>query len=119
MKSVHNNRSEPIAAWDLIDEASESIVVMAPSVDDKLLDRLFAIERPLDINLLTRSRAVKENPRPLRDHIKQLQDVNQNIDVRITGETFPANTIVDGSEMNCDSNAGARLNSERSDSTFW
>ncbi|MGD8329993.1 MAG: hypothetical protein PVJ49_11205 [Acidobacteriota bacterium] len=114
-KSVHYRRDENMVSQRVIDEASESLMIVAPHVDGDMLNPLFALSRPIDVNLLTSHEAVKEGGRELRDHIKQLQDINKNVDVRVTDESFPAFTIVDGEHLHCHSRASKQMAEKRPD----
>jgi hypothetical protein len=111
MKSVHY-RGDDRSAAQVIEEARESLMIVAPHLDDQLLGKLFALAEPVDVNLLTRRKSVREGGRRLRDHIKQLQDINGNVEVRVTDEGFPAFTIVDGAHLHCFSRASKRLAAE-------
>lgn len=109
MKSVHHRRNENASSPEVLEQATRSLLIVAPHLDDELLDPLFALSEPLEINLLTSRDTVKEGGRNLRDHIKQLQDINSDVDVRVTEESFPAFTIVDGEHVHCFSRASKRL----------
>lgn len=113
MKSVHYRRDEKMVAPRVLEEARESLMIVTPHVDNDMLDPLFALSRPIDVNLLTSHEAVEKGGRELRDHIKQLQDINKNVDVRVTDESFPAFTIVDGEHLHCHSRASKRLAAKR------
>lgn len=116
MKSVHYRRHHPMALPKVIDNARHSVTIVAPQVDDALLEPLFAIARPLDVNLLTSRSSVEDGGRRLRNHIKQLQDINHRVDVRVTDESFPAFTIVDGEHLYCYSSTSERMASKKPES---
>jgi hypothetical protein len=84
-------------------------MIVSPELDDEILNPLFALSRPVDVSLLTARDTVIEGGRKLRDHIKQLQDINKNVDVRVTEESFPAFTIVDREHVYCFSSESRRL----------
>lgn len=109
MKSVHYRRNESVSSPEVLEQASRSLLIVAPHLDDELLEPLFALSEPVEISLLTSRETVEDGGRKLRDHIKQLQDINNNVDVRVTEESFPAFTIVDGEHVHCFSRASKRL----------
>lgn len=109
MKSVHYRRNENVSSPEVLGQANRSLLIVAPHLDDELLEPLFALSEPVEINLLTSRETVEDGGRKLRDHIKQLQDINNNVDVRVSEESFPAFTIVDGEHVHCFSRASKRL----------
>jgi hypothetical protein len=113
MKSVHYRRDEKMTSPSIINDAHESVMLVAPHIDDESLNPLFALSKPVDVNVLTSRKAIEEGGRELRDHIKQLQDINRNVDVRVTDESFPAFTIIDREHVHCFSGASKRLASEK------
>jgi hypothetical protein len=115
MKSVQFRRGDTDAAQRVIGEARESLMIVAPHVDEETVSALFALSRPVDVNLLTTRDAISNGGRRLRDHLKQLQDINLNIDVRVTDEAFPAFTVVDGEHLHCSSRASKRFAASRPD----
>jgi len=115
MKSVHYRRNEPMVSPRLLEETRESLLIVAPHVDDELLTPLFALSRPIDVSVLTKRSTVAEGGHDLRTHIKQLQDINHNVDVRVTDESFPAFAIVDGENVHCYSRASKRLAANKPD----
>lgn len=115
VKTVHYRRDEKMVAPHVIEEARESLMIVAPHVDNDMLDPLFALSRPIDVNLLTHQEAIDGGGKKLRDHLKQLQDINHNVSVRVTEESFPAFTIVDGEHLHCHSRASKRLAAKKPD----
>lgn len=115
MKSVHYRRDDKMVSKRVIEGASESLMIVAPHIEGEMLNPLFALSRPIDVNLLTSHEAVQEGGRELRDHLKQLQDINKNVDVRVSEESFPAFTIVDGEHLHCHSRASKELAEKRPD----
>ena len=101
LKSVQYRTGQDIGSSRIVERANETVMVAAPEMDEALLDRLFALARPLDVNLLTSRSAVKDGGRRLRNQIKRLQDINLNIDVRVADEDFPAFAIVDEEHLHC------------------
>lgn len=113
MRTVHfsSDHKPP----QVISEATESVLIVVPELDDETLRPLFALSEPVDVNLLTRRDAVANGGAELRGHVKQLQDINLNVDVRVTDEEFPALTVVDGEHLHCHSEGSRRLAGEDPD----
>lgn len=115
MRTVHFSRDR--MPPEAINQATESVLIVAPELDDEVLKPLFALTEPIDVNLLTHRESVaqSDNRSKLREHVKQLQDINLNVDVRVADEAFPALTVVDGEHLHCHSEASRRLASQSPD----
>ena len=72
-----------------IDEADDSLLIMAPRIDDDLVDHLFRIVDPLRVRLVVPREVVEDLPRETRHHLQQVMDVNPNVSVRIVDPHLP------------------------------
>lgn len=109
MRSIQYRDDASKASPEVVGSANESLMIVVPELTDELLNPLFALSKPIDVSLLTTRDTVIDGGRKLRDHIKQLQDINKNVDVRVTEESFPAFTIVDREHVYCFSSDSRRI----------
>lgn len=97
----------------VLETARTSILVSAPEVRQEVIDRLFEIEEPLDVMVLTSRDQIETLDTCIRRRLKQLRDINFNIEIRLDDRDPPAGIALDDSTWVVPSTDGEPLSEDR------
>lgn len=81
---------------DTLQAAREFVLVATPEIRQDIVDRLFEIERPLKVKLLTSRDQIETLDTCFRQRLEQLRDINFNIEIRLDERNPPAGLALDG-----------------------
>jgi len=89
--------------------ARDSVLVATPEIRQEVVDRLFEIEKPLEVRLLTSKDQIEALGTCIRQRLKQLRDINFNIEIRLDERHPPDGIAVDGRTWVVPTTSGASL----------
>lgn len=82
---------------ELMDSAAHSVLILAPWIDDTLIEELFSFLPPVDVRIVfPRSTLKEEGSRSSRYALRGVLDTNFDAEIRFIEEDIPACLVVDG-----------------------
>lgn len=82
---------------DLMDSAEESVLILAPWIDDALIEELFSFLPPIDVRIVFPRSTLKDDvARGARYALRGVLDTNLDAEIRVIDEEMPACLVVDG-----------------------
>lgn len=89
------------ADWPtLMDGAQQSVLVLAPWIDDELIKELFSFLPPVDVRIVfPRSTLENEEAKAARYALRGVLDTNFDAEIRISGDELPACLLIDDEEL--------------------
>jgi hypothetical protein len=82
---------------ELMDGAQQSVLILAPWIDDALIEELFSFLPPVDVRIVfPRSTLKEEGSRGSRYALRGVLDTNFDAEIRVIDEEIPACLVVDG-----------------------
>jgi len=94
---------------EALQAARETVLVATPEVREEVVDRLFEIERPLEVKILTSRDQIEALDTCFRQRLKQLRDINFNIEIRLDDRNPPVGIALDGRTWVVPTNSGEPL----------
>ncbi len=84
----------------LMKKANRSVLILAPWIDDELIDELFCFLPPIEVKILfPRSTLEKKGHKQFCYYLREVSDINLDAEVRVVDEEIPACLVVDGEEF--------------------
>ena len=81
----------------LMESAEESVLILAPWIDDALIEELFSFLPPIDVRIVfPRSTLKEDGTRGARYALRGVPDTNPDAEIRVIDEDVPACLVVDG-----------------------
>lgn len=89
------------ATWPrIMEQADESVLILAPWIDDDLVRELFGFLPPVDIRIVfPRSLLEEKGPDTYRYFLRGVLDINLNVAIRLIDEEIPACLVIDGEDF--------------------
>jgi len=84
----------------LMKKAKRSVLILAPWIDDELIDELFCFLPPIEVKILFPQTTLEEKGhKQFRYYLREVSDINLDAEVRVVDEEIPACLVVDGEEF--------------------
>lgn len=100
----------------LMDGAKQSVLILAPWIDDVLIEELFSLLPPVDVRILfPRTTLEAKGTKGMRYALRGVLDTNFDAQIRVTDEALPACLLVDDAEFFYSENYASLLAERASD----
>lgn len=100
----------------LMDSAEQSVLILAPWIDDALIEELFGFLPPVDVCIVfPRTTLQEKGDRSDRYALRGVLDTNFDAEIRVTDEDIPACLVVDGKDFYYSETYADRLEGHASD----
>jgi len=82
---------------ELMDSAGQSVLILAPWIDDSLIEELFSFLPPVDVHIVFPHATLREEgTRSARYALRGVLDTNFDAEIRVIEEDIPACLVVGG-----------------------
>jgi hypothetical protein len=101
---------------ELMDSAKQSVLILAPWIDDALIKELFGFLPPVDVCIVFPRKTLREKgDRGDRYALRGVLDTNFDAEIRVTDEDIAACLVVDGKDFYYSETYADRLEGRASD----
>lgn len=85
---------------EIMDGAEKSVLILAPWIDDDLIEELFSLLPPVDVRILfPRSTIEEKGTQGIRYALRGVLDTNFDAEIRVIDDELPACLVVDDKDF--------------------